>query len=138
MKAVHRVGTAAEDAIAALVEGRGLKFVRDAVVPGVVRKTRPDFSFPSARLAVFVDGCFWHSCPRHRTLPKRNRKWWEAKLASNVSRDQAANKALREAGWKVLRAWACERPELVVERIVKLVGSREETPTAGSGSGLGH
>lgn len=122
MKAVRRAGTAAEEAIARLLERLGVEFVRDAAVAGADTKTRPDFLFEYGRLAVFVDGCFWHSCPRHATLPKRNSAWWKAKLASNVARDEAATRALREAGWEVLRAWACEPPETVVARVLQALG----------------
>ncbi|NBV22498.1 MAG: very short patch repair endonuclease [Proteobacteria bacterium] len=66
---------------------------------------RPDFVFPKLRLAVFVDGCFWHGCPRHGTQPKGNGAFWRKKLAANVARDRRVNRALRRSGWRVLRIW---------------------------------
>ncbi|NOS99199.1 MAG: very short patch repair endonuclease [Phycisphaerales bacterium] len=66
---------------------------------------RPDFVFPRRRLAVFVDGCFWHCCPRHSTIPMGNRTFWEAKLAANRARDRRVNRTLRTMGWRVLRIW---------------------------------
>ena len=66
---------------------------------------KPDFIFRRAKLAVFVDGCFWHQCPLHSTMPVNNRKFWEQKLRRNVERDKAANKALKSLGWEVLRFW---------------------------------
>lgn len=66
---------------------------------------RPDFVFPTHRLAVFVDGCFWHCCPRHSTIPTGNRTFWEAKLAANRARDRRVNRTLRKMGWRVLRIW---------------------------------
>jgi DNA mismatch endonuclease, patch repair protein len=69
---------------------------------------KPDFIFPKARLAVFVDGCFWHSCPRHATKPKNNASFWRRKLAANKKRDQLVNHMLRLAGWKVIRIWEHE------------------------------
>ena len=68
---------------------------------------RPDFVFRAARLAVFVDGCFWHSCPRHGTMPTGNRAFWVAKLTRNVVRDRDVTRTLRKAGWRVLRVWEC-------------------------------
>ena len=66
---------------------------------------RPDFVFRAARLAVFVDGCFWHGCPRHGTRPKGNAAFWRRKFAANRARDRRVNRALRRAGWRVLRIW---------------------------------
>ena len=66
---------------------------------------RPDFIFRQARFAVFVDGCFWHGCPRHGTQPKGNRAFWKKKFARNIARDRLVNRALRRAGWRVLRIW---------------------------------
>jgi len=66
---------------------------------------RPDFVFRKERLAVFVDGCFWHGCPQHGTQPKGNRAFWRKKLASNRARDLRVNRALRAAGWRVVRIW---------------------------------
>jgi len=68
---------------------------------------RPDFVFRQARLAVFVDGCYWHSCPKHATKPKNNRAFWHRKLSANKTRDRLVNRALRRAGWRVLRIWEC-------------------------------
>lgn len=66
---------------------------------------RPDFVFPRERLAVFVSGCFWHSCPRHGSLPKSNRDFWRAKLEGNRRRDRRNRRGLKEAGWDVLVIW---------------------------------
>lgn len=69
---------------------------------------KPDFVFPQIKLAVFVDGCFWHSCPRHATKPQNNRSFWKAKLDRNRNRDRTVTRALRLRGWKVLRVWEHE------------------------------
>lgn len=69
---------------------------------------KPDFAFPRERLAVFVDGCFWHGCPRHGSLPSANRGFWEKKLNRNKERDREVNRALRAKGWRVLRLWQHE------------------------------
>lgn len=68
---------------------------------------RPDFVFRRERAAVFVDGCFWHGCPRHGTMPANNRAFWEAKLGRNAARDREVTRTLRAAGWRVLRVWEC-------------------------------
>ncbi|MCX5654913.1 MAG: very short patch repair endonuclease [Planctomycetota bacterium] len=66
---------------------------------------RPDFVFPAARLAVFVDGCFWHGCPMHYTKPANNRAFWRRKLEANSARDRRVNRELKRLGWRILRIW---------------------------------
>lgn len=78
----------------------------------------PDFVFQKARVAVFVDGCFWHGCRRHCRMPKGNRAYWRKKLAGNKTRDRLVTRRLRAAGWRVLRVW---EHELVDERQARLV-----------------
>src|SRR5689334_23290414 len=68
----------------------------------------PDFVFPKSRLAVFVDGCFWHSCPKHATQPATNKPFWNAKLERNRARDRRVTRKLRSSGWFVLRIWQHE------------------------------
>lgn len=65
----------------------------------------PDFIFPQHKVAIFVDGCFWHGCPRCYQLPKSNRPYWEQKILTNVARDRRSARQLRAAGWRVLRIW---------------------------------
>jgi DNA mismatch endonuclease (patch repair protein) len=90
---------------------------------GVTRPTfrvRPDFVFPKSRLAVFVDGCFWHGCPRHATKPKNNRAFWRRKFSRNKARDLFVNRELRKLGWRVIRIWECSlqrRPMNCLRRI---------------------
>ncbi|MDD5140478.1 MAG: very short patch repair endonuclease [Verrucomicrobiales bacterium] len=69
---------------------------------------KPDFIFPKLKLALFVDGCFWHGCPKHGTQPKGNRAFWKKKFARNIARDRLVNRALRSANWRVLRIWEHE------------------------------
>lgn len=82
-----------------------------------------DFVFRRERVAVFVDGCFWHRCPRHGTMPAGNRAFWKAKLERNVARDRRVSRGLRKAGWKVLRIWECalsaRRRPAAMKRIVR-------------------
>jgi DNA mismatch endonuclease (patch repair protein) len=87
---------------------------------------RPDFVFLKARLAVFVDGCFWHGCPRCYRSPKSNQEFWDAKVRSNVVRDKLVNGQLRRREWKVLRLWGHDlirkRAAVSVRRLRKALG----------------
>ena len=75
-------------------------------------RVKPDFVFRQVRLALFVDGCFWHGCPKHATKPRNNAAFWKKKLAGNKTRDRLVNRALRRAGWKVVRVWEHALPRL--------------------------
>ena len=66
---------------------------------------RPDFVFPDSRVALFVDGCFWHGCPKHYIKPKNNSAFWKRKLHANRARDRQVNRELRRKGWRVVRIW---------------------------------
>lgn len=93
--------------------------LKRASSPRLLRVT-VDFIFPKSRMALFVDGCFWHGCPRHATQPKNNRAFWQRKLAGNKRRDARVTRALRRAGWSVIRIWECDlakRPQVCVRRI---------------------
>ena len=86
---------------------------------------RPDFVFREHRLAVFVDGCFWHCCPKCGNMPANNREFWQDKLGKNKVRDKLVGKTLKAEGWKVLRIWEHElsHPSRVVKRIKALLGT---------------
>lgn len=71
-------------------------------------RVHPDFIFPRLRVAVFVDGCFWHGCPRHATQPKTNAKFWRDKIEGNRARDRLVTRQLHRSGWKVIRVWEHE------------------------------
>jgi len=73
--------------------------------------------FPRKRVAVYVDGCFWHSCPQHATSPKNNAQWWADKLAANVVRDRDTDTRLAAAGWRVVRIWEHENPAEAADRV---------------------
>ena len=83
-------------------------------------RVKPDFVFQKLKLAIFVDGCFWHGCPKHATKPKNNRAFWRRKLSANKKRDQVVNRTLRKSGWRVIRIWECDlarRPEICIRKI---------------------
>lgn len=89
------------------LHARGYRYRVDAaVVPGLRR--RADLVFRGPRVAVFVDGCFWHRCPEHGNVPRANHEWWRAKLDRNVERDRETDQRLAEAGWLVVRVWEHE------------------------------
>jgi DNA mismatch endonuclease (patch repair protein) len=90
---------------------------------------KPDFAFPTLKVAVFVDGCFWHACPTHFRMPLNNRAFWEKKLAVNRRRDRAVTLGLRRAGWRVIRIWEHDlkrsnRVPSSIRRLVAVVGGR--------------
>jgi DNA mismatch endonuclease (patch repair protein) len=97
---------------------RGLRFRVDHPVRVDELTVRPDVVFTRWRVAVFVDGCFWHCCPEHGNIPRRNRDYWVPKLERNTRRDQRIDTTLRGAGWRVVRAWEHEASDSVAERVV--------------------
>ena len=106
MASMPRRDTKPELALRRELHRRGLRFrVALAGLPG-----RPDIAFTRARLAVFVDGCYWHRCPIHGTEPKNNADWWKQKLDRNVERDGEKDALLTEQGWSVIRVWEHESP----------------------------
>jgi len=110
---------------------RGLRFRKHlAVVPGL--RCRPDVVFPAHGVVVFVDGCFWHSCPEHGTQAKANGAWWRAKLEGNVARDRRNDRALRDAGWTVLRLWEHEPTDEMADAVQRtLVDAHSASGDAG-------
>lgn len=106
------------------LHGAGLRFLVDVPVPGCGRRRRADVLLRGARIALYVDGCFWHSCPVHLHLPKANREWWTRKLASVVDRDRDTDVRVRSAGWLPLRVWEHEPVDDVVARVRDAVAAR--------------
>ena len=99
---------------------RGLRYRVDAKLPGMPRR-RADVLFPRRKVAVFVDGCFWHACPLHATSPRNNADWWQTKLGRNVARDRDTDLRLKELGWTVLRFWEHEDMARAAEVVVTAV-----------------
>jgi DNA (cytosine-5)-methyltransferase 1 len=123
MVSTRRRDTPGEVELRQLLHRCGLRFrVDHQILPGSRR--RADIAFTKAKVAVYVDGCFWHSCPAHRTKPKANATWWAAKLATNRRRDIDTNRQLRKAGWHVERVWEHEAPETAAARIEDIVRAR--------------
>jgi DNA mismatch endonuclease (patch repair protein) len=122
MLATRRRDTPAEVALRSALHRMGLRFRVDRP-PLEGSRRRADIVFTRARVAVFVDGCFWHSCPQHATQPKVNVKWWAEKLEQNRRRDADTTRVLTEAGWTVLRFWEHEDPDLAAEMVRRAVVS---------------
>lgn len=107
----------------------GLRY-RVAYRPIAELRRTADVAFPTQRIAVFIDGCYWHACPEHGTKAARNADYWSEKLARNVARDAETTSRLQDAGWTVLRFWEHEDPETVAT--VVAVAVRSQDPTEGS------
>lgn len=124
----RRRDSAAELRLRSALHRAGLRFRVDHPirVPGS-RPFRPDIVFPRVRVAVFVDGCFWHGCPDHGTRPKSNSRYWEAKIALNRERDRAQEAALRGAGWTSLRIWEHEAADEATARVKAAVYAARAT-----------
>ena len=100
MALVRTRDTAPEQVLRRALWAKGMRYKLHADVAGT-----PDFVFVRRRVAVFVDGCFWHGCPKHGTMPRTNRAFWRRKLATNRARDRRVNRKLRGSGWRVFRIW---------------------------------
>ncbi len=121
--------TVAELAVRRAVHARGLRYRVDrAPIKGLRR--RADLVFGPAKVAVYVDGCFWHACPHHGTWPKHNEAWWRKKLLRNVARDRDTDSRLHGMGWVVVRVWEHEEPDVAAERIVAVVTGRRHARQA--------
>jgi DNA mismatch endonuclease (patch repair protein) len=132
MQLTPRRDTPCELAVRSTVHAMGLRFRVDWPVPGTRR--RADLAFVRARVAVFVDGCFWHGCPDHGTWPKANAKWWRNKIETNVWRDRDTDARLQRSGWTVLRFWEHDEPSRAARAIRHAVATRRRIsgPVAGS------
>lgn len=116
MSAARNKDTKPELDVRRILHAHGLRYRVGYAVPGSRRRTI-DIAFTRAKMAVFLDGCFWHGCPEHGTRPRSNSEWWDQKLAANTARDADTNRLLVAAGWTVLRFWEHEDARLIAERI---------------------
>jgi DNA mismatch endonuclease (patch repair protein) len=123
MRATRRRDTALELAVRAQLEGRGNEFRVDAQpIPALGR--RADVLFERERVAIYLDGCFWHGCPAHGTWPQANAEFWREKIRTNQARDRDSDRRLRDAGWTVLRYWEHEDASTVARDIHAVVAER--------------
>lgn len=126
MKATRQRDTGAEIALRSELHARGLRYrVHRRIVPGVRREA--DVVFGPTKVAVFVDGCFWHCCPIHGSMPRANARWWREKLEKNERRDRDTDRRLQRAGWKVVRVWEHDDPRKAADRVRRAVLSRRSS-----------
>lgn len=123
MRSQARADTEPEIAIRKLLFADRLRYRTNLQVPGMPRRSI-DIAFTRARVAVFVDGCFWHGCPMHSIPVKNNARWWKEKLLANQLRDAETTQHLSEHGWLVIRVWEHEAPAEAAARIAANVRQR--------------
>jgi DNA mismatch endonuclease (patch repair protein) len=124
MKGNRRTDTSPELLLRSALHRRGYRFRKDYSIPiGDRKRARPDIVFTRRKVAVFVDGCFWHSCPEHGNQPKHNTTYWKAKLARNHERDEQQTRALEGLGWDVLRVWEHSDVGSAADQVAALVDS---------------
>ncbi|MEU4607198.1 very short patch repair endonuclease [Kribbella sp. NPDC023972] len=124
MQAIRRTNTKPEVQLRSALHREGFRFRKDLVVRTSTRRVRPDIVFTARKIAVFVDGCFWHCCPEHGRQPSVNSGYWSPKLARNVERDRLADAALTHDGWAVVRIWEHEPLETAIRLVKKALESR--------------
>ena len=108
MMSNRRTDTIPEVSMRSMLHRAGLRFRKDHYIKLEPRGVKVDVVFPSAKVAVFIDGCFWHRCPEHATMPKRNSEYWSAKFERNIERDLENTENLHRLGWLVIRIWEHE------------------------------
>jgi DNA mismatch endonuclease, patch repair protein len=125
MKAAKPRDTAPEKALRSALHKKGLRYRVDAR-PAKELNRRADIVFRSAKVAVFVDGCFWHGCPKHGTQAKANAEFWRNKIAQNQKRDADTTLQLKKEGWKVIRVWEHEDFERAAKKIYNIIRERKD------------
>jgi DNA mismatch endonuclease (patch repair protein) len=142
MRAIRRTDTKPELALRRALHAMGYRFRKDYRLDlDEGRRIRPDIAFTARRVAVFVDGCFWHACPDHGSKPSVNQGYWTPKLLRNVERDRAADAALETAGWRVVRLWEHVSIDDAVAAVVAALGpaaaDRTQAPRPDGGAAAG-
>jgi DNA mismatch endonuclease, patch repair protein len=136
MQANRSIDTAVERLLRSALHRQGLRFGKHANVDPAV-KCRADVVFRRARVCVFIDGCYWHGCPKHFQTPKRNAAWWQEKIGDNRSRDRRKTSALRRRGWKVIRIWEHEVSTRSVSQLVSRIEMEVRGKPTPEGAPLG-
>ena len=132
MRRNPRRDTRPELAVRKLLHARGLRFRVDRPIRLGALTVRPDVAFPRWQVAVFIDGCFWHGCPQHGNIPRRNLDYWIPKLQRTAARDRRIDTELSHADWRVVRAWEHEPPDLIADRVAAELRSAERDRDAAS------
>ena len=128
MARVRQKGTRAELALRRVLHAKGLRYRLHVPLLEKPRRTA-DVVFPPARVAVFVDGCFWHGCPEHASWPKSNADFWRDKIEANRSRDADTDQRLKVLGWQIVRIWEHEDASGAANRVAELVDARKKNRT---------
>lgn len=121
MQANRRRDTRPEKLLRSLLFAEGYRYRCDMRIQLNGSSARPDIVFTRRKLAIFVDGCFWHSCPEHGSVPRRNIEYWAPKLERNRARDAAQSQALADAGWRVIRIWEHDAPDVALRTVIEAV-----------------
>ncbi|WP_246213348.1 very short patch repair endonuclease [Kitasatospora viridis] len=129
MRANKGKNTKPEMRLRSLLHREGLRYKVSARPVSTIRRTA-DVVFPKVKVAVFVDGCYWHGCPDHRSVPVTNREFWVTKLEGNMVRDKETVRLLEEAGWKVLRIWEHVPPEEAARLVIDQVTAAKRNSAA--------
>lgn len=127
MAAIRRTNTKPEVALRSALHRAGYRFRKDFGIRVDGKLIRPDIVFTKQRLALFVDGCFWHCCPQHGRQPGVNSEYWSPKLRGNVERDQRQTTALQADGWIVLRFWEHQETGQIVDVLTKLFDHTDQS-----------
>jgi DNA mismatch endonuclease (patch repair protein) len=123
MAAQRSKDTLIEIRLRSALHGRGHRYrLHERPIPTLRREA--DVLFRRAKVAIFVDGCFWHGCPEHGTWPRNNAEFWATKISKNIERDRATDQVLGDAGWTVIRVWEHEPVETAVERVERALSVR--------------
>lgn len=130
MRGNRKRDTRPEVRLRSALHRRGLRFFKDRRIEGEGLRVRGDVVFPRNRVAVFVDGCFWHGCPDHGNTPRANSSYWVPKLARNKERDREQTAALEARGWTVIRIWEHVPPDEAADFVQATVRSPKSRASA--------
>jgi len=126
MRSMPEHSTGPEMAVRRLLFAKGLRYRVQYPVPGASRRTI-DIAFPGKKVAVFIDGCFWHGCSEHRNIPAHNRDWWKNKIEQNRTRDRDTDEKLRNVGWLALRFWEHDSAVQIVSKVMDTLVLRDKS-----------
>ena len=124
MRSMPEQSTGPEMAVRRLLHQKGLRYKVQYPVPGAPRRSI-DIAFPGKKVAVFIDGCFWHGCTEHRNIPTHNRDWWQNKIDQNRLRDRDTDEKLRDAGWQVFRFWEHVSADMIVAEVITVAEAKK-------------